>query len=314
MTMTVAAVATPSSVNSSRSSPIDSSNCSQTLKSKRRSRHDRYDDATESQLVMALVICLSALVGLLLPDLPTLPTLPSLSISLSTIPFINSISSARSTPSATPSAAENASAAPPPNSTHLYKDTTTDATPLRLTHADFPFRFATEVLHTLAVDPAVAPLVAAHDIFQDERYTLDPVWYDEWRQKAGWMLDDGLKDDNRLSVRWVGEENRYGLVADMPVSKNSVVAVVGGVVTNATDASFLWTYPSEILDADGRILELGIAVQEQGNWAQFVAHDPKPNCDVVLVPHNNLWHIMYVSNRLILPGEEVTVAYWSDEE
>ncbi|KAI9359928.1 hypothetical protein DFJ73DRAFT_757412 [Zopfochytrium polystomum] len=139
-------------------------------------------------------------------------------------------------------------------------------------HDDFPTHFGLSVLHTTHIDPSVAEYLEAHDIYQDERYTEDPEVADEWRRRIGWVFEDGFPDEQRFEVRWVSKEIGFGVFAKMPVAKGSIVGVFGCVITNSDNSDYMWTYPSEILDADGNVISLGFDAQYRGNFLRFVNH------------------------------------------
>ncbi|KAI9359923.1 hypothetical protein DFJ73DRAFT_773855 [Zopfochytrium polystomum] len=179
-------------------------------------------------------------------------------------------------------------------------------------HDDFPTHFGLSVLHTTHVDSSVAEYLKAHDIKQDERYTEDPEVADEWRRRIGWVFEDGFPDEQRFEVRWVSKEIGYGVFAKMHVAKGSIVGVFGSVITNSDNSDYMWTYPSEILDADGNVISLGFDAQYRGNFLRFVNHADGPNTEVVYVPYDGIWQIVYMAVRLIEAGEELTVDYGSN--
>ncbi|KAI9359925.1 hypothetical protein DFJ73DRAFT_900326 [Zopfochytrium polystomum] len=179
-------------------------------------------------------------------------------------------------------------------------------------HDDFPTHFGLSVLHTTHVDSSVAEYLKAHDIKQDERYTENPKVADEWRRRIGWVFEDGFPDEQRFEVRWVSKEIGYGVFAKMPVAKGSIVGVFGSVITNSDNSDYMWTYPSEILDADGNVISLGFDAQYRGNFLRFVNHADEPNTEVVYVPYDGIWQIVYMAVRLIEAGEELTVDYGSN--
>ncbi|KAI9339215.1 hypothetical protein DFJ73DRAFT_961957 [Zopfochytrium polystomum] len=178
-------------------------------------------------------------------------------------------------------------------------------------HAHFSTHFGISVVHTTVIDPVVLPFLIGHDIFQDEKYTDDPDTADEWRQRIGWVLDDGLPDDKRFEIKWVSKEKGYGVFAKVHIAKGSIIGIYSGVLTNASNSDYMWTYPSVVRDENGNELSLGIDAQYRGNFARFVNHDGDPNCDSVYVPYSGIWHVVYVAERPIARGEEVTVSYGS---
>ncbi|KAI9359927.1 hypothetical protein DFJ73DRAFT_757410 [Zopfochytrium polystomum] len=155
-------------------------------------------------------------------------------------------------------------------------------------HDDFPTHFGLSVLHTTHIDPSVAEYLEAHDIKQDERYKENPEVADEWRRRIGW----------RFEVRWVSKEVGYGVFAKMHVAKGSIVGVFGSVITNSENSDYMWTYPSEILDADGNVISLGFDAQYRGNFLRFVNHADEANTEVVVRAVRRIWQIVYMAVRL----------------
>ncbi|KAI9363474.1 hypothetical protein DFJ73DRAFT_811326 [Zopfochytrium polystomum] len=177
-------------------------------------------------------------------------------------------------------------------------------------HSEFRRYLAIDVIHTTEIEPSIAPLVLAHDVYKDDIYAADNVGYDRWKQQLAWVLDGGLADDDRFHVRWISKHKGYGVFANVNIGKSMPVAVYTGVITNGSISDYMWTYPSVIIDpATNEPLNLGIDAKSRGNWARFINHEDVPNCDPVHIPYKNIWHVVYVSNRIIEAGEEVTVSY-----
>ncbi|KAJ3113445.1 hypothetical protein HDU96_003385 [Phlyctochytrium bullatum] len=182
----------------------------------------------------------------------------------------------------------------------------------RFSNSDLESFFTVKYIPRTEVDPAVAPFVEAHDVTTDELYTQDPEAAERWKQSLEWYLEQPVKDDKRFYVKFVSKEKGYGMFAAYDITKNSIISVYSGVLTNNSVSDYIWSYPSTIYDDKGENLNLGIDARFKGNWARFVNHEDSPNTEAVYVIYNNLWHVVYVATDFIARGQEVTVSYGPD--
>ncbi|KAI8851726.1 hypothetical protein BC829DRAFT_386685 [Chytridium lagenaria] len=136
---------------------------------------------------------------------------------------------------------------------------------------DFETHFGIYPLQSQMVDPAIAAFLDAHDITNDEMYQ---------KSVLSMFLEKGFKDDKRFKIKWISPEKGYGVFAAVNIGATNIVGEYVGVVTNNTISDYIWNYPSEIKDEEGRIFPLGIDSRFAGNFA-----------------------------RLIRAGEEITVSY-----
>ncbi|KAI8800857.1 hypothetical protein BJ742DRAFT_879441 [Cladochytrium replicatum] len=124
-------------------------------------------------------------------------------------------------------------------------------------------------------------------------------------------------------VRWFerakgpasGSGRGYGLFAAVDIPPEHVIGNYAGKLTD-TGTDYSWDYNSKFITGDNlhtprKETKLYIDAQRYGNLVRFVNHDQNPNCNVVGVPDwkNNVWRVVYVSNRYIARGEEITVSY-----
>ncbi|KAJ3084814.1 hypothetical protein HK102_000541 [Quaeritorhiza haematococci] len=197
-------------------------------------------------------------------------------------------------------------------------------TPERVTsrkiyHEDFPKVFGIRLLHEVEEDPELTKYLDSWDVRRDSTYSYDPEEAERLGATLGRYIDQGFADDRRFYVRWADAKRGYGLFADVPVTKNQVVGVYTGQLLNSSISDYQWQYQTyDLKDSNGNTLNLGVDGRYAGNWLRFVNHADKPNTDAVFVPYRNRWWILYVSNRIIHAGEEVTVsygnAYWETRE
>ncbi|ORZ39641.1 hypothetical protein BCR44DRAFT_1458403 [Catenaria anguillulae PL171] len=142
----------------------------------------------------------------------------------------------------------------------------------RFTMDDFITHLAVDPIHFMEIDPVIAPILAQHDITQDEAYKNEE-WEMERRQRR-------------------------------------VLGVYAGVLTNNSfTTDYVWTYLSETIKdpATGAVLDLGIDAKHRGNWFRFANDGPahELNAEVYYVPYNNLWHVVYVASKAIQPDQEI---------
>ncbi|KAJ3084813.1 hypothetical protein HK102_000540 [Quaeritorhiza haematococci] len=189
----------------------------------------------------------------------------------------------------------------------------------RIYHEDFESVFGIRATHKVEEDPAITAILDAHDIRNDETYLTNPTDSERLAATLGPYIDQGFENDRRFFVRWVDAAKGYGLFAQVPVTKNQVVGIYTGQLFNSSISDYQWAYQSNGLkDPNGNTMDLGVDGRYAGNWLRFVNHNEDPNTDPVFVPYKNRWWILYVTNRLVRAGEEVTVsygsAYWETRE
>jgi hypothetical protein len=180
---------------------------------------------------------------------------------------------------------------------------------------DFPKYFGVEHLQQTIVDPDVLHLLDNHDI------TLDPQYAKIDVQKRidlhGYFFErGGFPDDRRVYVAYSSPEMGFGVFANVYIPAWTIVAEYTGVITrNFRNTDYVWVYYSTPKDSEGNEVTLKVDGRTKGNVARFVNHSENPNCDVIHVPYKNRWRTIYVSNRSLLPDEELTVyygtKYWS---
>ncbi|KAJ3115669.1 hypothetical protein HDU96_000217 [Phlyctochytrium bullatum] len=199
--------------------------------------------------------------------------------------------------------------APPRPPTPVDAPVAPPALPRAFNHSHFETHFGLKYLPKSILDPVIAKYVEAHDLRTDDMYIDDAENIERYLQSLSWYLENPITDDERFEVRFVSQEKGYGLFANMDVGTGNVVVYYTGFITNNSISDYSWTYPSNITDENGEQIQLGIDSRFMGNWGRFVNHDENPNCEVVYLPYNNMWHVVYMSSRLIPKGSEVTVSY-----
>ncbi|ORX56584.1 hypothetical protein BCR36DRAFT_580900 [Piromyces finnis] len=126
------------------------------------------------------------------------------------------------------------------------------------------------------------------------------------------IIERGLKEDERFFVKKINDKKGYGLFANVDIVPNEVLGIYTGVI-RATDAEkgkkYEWYY-STIPDYKlEKMVELRVNGKSKGSHLRFVNHSLYYNARIEYVPYNNQWAILFISNRYINRGEEVTVNY-----
>jgi len=177
---------------------------------------------------------------------------------------------------------------------------------------DFPKYFGVEYLHQTVVDPQVLPFLEKHDI------TLDPKYSEINVQKRidlhGHYLErGGFPEDRRVYVAYASPETGMGAFANIYIPAWTIIAEYVGVITNKfPNTDYVWVYYSSPKDSNAEEMTLKVDARNKGNISRFVNHSENPNCDVVHVPYKGRWRTLYISNKSILPDEELTVYYGSN--
>lgn len=174
---------------------------------------------------------------------------------------------------------------------------------------DFVRYFNVEPLNQPIVEPDLLPVLEKHDITQDPEYSQINV--QRRIDLHSYYLDRGsLPDDRRVYVAYASPELGFGAFANVYIPAWTIVAEYTGVITRKhVNTDYAWVYHSAPLDANGEKMSLHVDGRIKGNVARFVNHSETPNCDVVKVPYKNRWRILYISNKGIVPDEELTVSY-----
>ena len=80
-----------------------------------------------------------------------------------------------------------------------------------------------------------------HNLFEDKEYLENKDFYDKNIRLYGSYIEQGGEKDQRFHCRYVSAEKGYGIFADFPIQKGSVVGVYTGVITNETaNKDYAW--------------------------------------------------------------------------
>ncbi len=156
-------------------------------------------------------------------------------------------------------------------------------------------------------------------------------YYRDNREEFEFLLSrygDAVRSGTLVSadVRPVGSEIGLGLFAREAVSKDDLAGEYTGLVREAREIKpedidedghypddWAWDYPVEIPGFP----PLEIDAREAGNVLRFVNHSMNPNLRPDHFLLDNGWVLIFIADRDIAPGEELTIdygeAYWSGE-
>jgi len=148
-----------------------------------------------------------------------------------------------------------------------------------------------------------------------KEFRLDREMPENVAKKADYykqIIERGLKEDERFFVKKINDKKGYGLFANVDIVANEVLGVYTGVI-QSTDSEkgkkYEWYYstiPDRKLE---KMVELRVNGKNKGSALRFVNHSLFYNSRIEYVPYNNQWYILFVSNRYINRGEEITVDY-----
>lgn len=176
---------------------------------------------------------------------------------------------------------------------------------------DFEKYFGVEYLQHSIIDPQILPLLEKHDITQDLEYSQINVQR-RVDLHGHYFERGGFSNDRRVYVAYSSPEIGLGVFANIYIPAWTIIAEYTGIITNKfPNTDYVWVYYSKLKDSNGEEIILKVDGRTKGNISRFVNHSENPNCDVVHVPYKNRWRTIYVSNRSILPDEELTVYYGS---
>ncbi|ORX78389.1 hypothetical protein BCR32DRAFT_247195 [Anaeromyces robustus] len=149
-----------------------------------------------------------------------------------------------------------------------------------------------------------------------KEFRLDREMPENVAKKADYykqIIERGLKEgDERFFVKKINDKKGYGLFAKVDIVANEVLGVYTGVI-QSTDSEkgkkFEWYYstiPDRKLE---KMVELRVNGKNKGSALRFVNHSIFYNSRIEYVPYNNQWYILFITNRYINRGEEITVDY-----
>ena len=148
-----------------------------------------------------------------------------------------------------------------------------------------------------------------------KRLTLKAVAEGQVSQRSRWLgthygdkIDQGYIHD--VSIRWVDETMKYGLFAEKEIPRNAFIGEYTGYVRPCTvftgDVNeYCFRYPLY----NRRFVVYTIDAKMWGNEMSFMNHSNTPNCESVVVFHNDLFHMCLRAIETIPKGEQLFFDY-----
>ncbi|KAJ3312678.1 hypothetical protein HDV04_002822 [Boothiomyces sp. JEL0838] len=180
------------------------------------------------------------------------------------------------------------------------------------TYDDFVSIFQVEPIHHSIVSEEVKELLDGHDLFTDDYYLSNSVHIDSMIEKTKSFFE--IKDQEAYLrelcyIKWASIETGFGLYAKQDIPANQVIGVYTGIVAVDSDnTDYEWEYQTD--EIDGEEVNIGVNALKYGNYLRFANHvGEASNSKPEFVPHNGLWHVLYVAAKDIKKGEEITTDY-----
>lgn len=192
-------------------------------------------------------------------------------------------------------------------------------------HEDFEKQFNLVYLKGLKI---AAPELKKWDIEQDKEFTVNPALNEHYQELYGDLV--GKNYCAPMCIKWVNKIVEYGVFAEDFIAKGSMVCEYTGIleqdVRRDGDNLYVWDYPTiryeEVLTKENKKRRKKILycvnAQKEGNIARFINHSLRKyqNVDIRIVPHNKLWHVVYIAKKDIYKGQQLLtyygLDYWKD--
>jgi len=148
-----------------------------------------------------------------------------------------------------------------------------------------------------------------------KEFKMDREMPDNIAKKADYykpVIERGLKEDERFFVKKINDKKGYGLFASVDIPAHEVLGVYTGIIKASESENgkkYEWYYSTIPDRKKEAMVELRVNGKSEGSALRFVNHSLFYNSRIEYVPYNNQWYILFVSNRFINRGEEITVNY-----
>lgn len=165
------------------------------------------------------------------------------------------------------------------------------------------------------------------DLTQDHEYKANPTANHKLTDMYGGLIEQSYQAP--LYIQWINKTVHYGVFADADIKKGQMVCEYTGYleIDDRKDSNnlYLWEYPSVIYETvPGKTrrkkVEFCVNGEMGGNFARAINHTVKKhqNVDVVMVPYNGMWHVVYRAKKDIKKGQQVLThygrSYWQDRK
>lgn len=167
--------------------------------------------------------------------------------------------------------------------------------------------------------------LAHWDIYKDKEYTNNPQLNDKFALLYGALIDERYQVP--MHVKWINKTVQYGVFTEKSIKKGQMISEYTGYleVDDNSDVEnlYLWEYPTilhEVISGkkNKKKTKFHINAEKVGNFARAINHTTKKNqnVDAIMVPHKNLWHVVYRAKKDINAGGQLLThygkTYWQD--
>ena len=166
-------------------------------------------------------------------------------------------------------------------------------------------------------------------IYQDKEYLINPKLNDRLEEHYGELIAQAYTAP--MHITWVNKMVEYGVFAEEKIVRGHMVCEYTGIVCADKDDAenlYLWDYPTvtyeTVITSSGKTRrkkqKYCIDAQVAGSYARFINHTTKKyqNVGIQIVPAQGFWHVIYVAQRDILPGQQLLthygISYWRDRQ
>lgn len=164
-------------------------------------------------------------------------------------------------------------------------------------HLTFPsYEFLDEVIHQCPF------------YYRFERLLLSG---DQW--ELSYQSQRALGDIANTYVKWINPEVGYGLFAKENLPERKFVAEYTGIMrcVDKHDPQlnpYCFLYPKKWMSSKYYVID----ALEDGNISRFINHSDRPNLQPLWLVDRKLLHLVFVANRPIVKGTELTFDYGND--
>lgn len=147
------------------------------------------------------------------------------------------------------------------------------------------------------------------DIKQHEPYIKEPKKYEQYAKQYGAQIKTGYVAP--ISLRFISDKVGYGVFAEAPIHKGDLIGEYTGIIKDkafVNDTTFSWVYPSK-KNSQGEPIDVSLDSKYEGNEMRYVNHANQPNTRKIDVPIDGLWYAVYIADKDIPAGKQITVSY-----
>lgn len=193
----------------------------------------------------------------------------------------------------------------------------------KLYEKDFESVFGVRFLPTLELQAAE---LKKHDITTDREYAVNPLLNQKLEKKFGHFIDQGYAIP--MHIRWINKTVQYGVFTEIDLQPGDMVSEYTGILCRDEadeENGYIWDYPTVIYQTipgkkRRKKIKYCVDALRAGNFARFINHTQRKyqNVGIQIVPRNNMWHVIYVAQKVIKKGQQLLTyygtQYWRDRQ